>query len=254
MKEVILIKEGEIFLKGLNKKSFEAILIKNIKTALKPLGPFNISKSQSTMTIFPEENFPISIAVEKIKKIFGISSFSRAIVVEKDWEKIKTTCKEYLKDTLSSIKTFKVTSKRSDKNFFLSSPSICCEMGEFLLDEFKNLKVDLKNPEAIVNIEIRDSYSYIYSKSIEGARGIPVKSAGDAMVLLSGGIDSPVAAWMMAKRGLNLKAIHFISPPYTGSRALKKVFDLILILQEWAGIIPLFIVVFPISPYNHLIY
>ena len=242
MKEVILIKEGEIFLKGLNKKNFEAILINNIKKALKEIGHFKVLKQQSTITIVPlSEEFSLDIAVKKIAKVFGISSYERALVVEKDFEKIKNACKNYLKDELEIKKSFKVVAKRSDKSFFLSSPSICAKVGEFLLDEFKNLHVDLNNPDVVVNVEVRDIYVYIYGKVEKGAGGVPVNSAGKGMLLLSGGIDSPVAGWMMAKRGLGLKAIHFVSPPYTGERALKKVEDLVLILKEWVGIIPFFI-------------
>ena len=242
MKEVILIKEGEIFLKGLNKKTFEAILIRNIKTSLKNLGQFTILKEQSTITIVPEENFNLDLAIKKISRVFGIACFSRALTVKKNFEEIKKSCKEYLKKELEIKKSFKVSAKRSDKSFQLSSPSICEKLGEFLLEEFKNLHVDLKNPEINVSVEIRDSFSYIHHKTIKGAGGVPVKSAGDAMLLLSGGIDSPVAGWMMAKRGLKICATHFISPPYTGERALKKVKDLVLILEEWTGKIPLFIV------------
>ena len=242
MKEVILVKEGEIFLKGLNKKNFEAILVSNIKKSLKDVGNFKILKQQSTITIVPEsKGFSLDLAVKKIAKVFGIASFERALVVEKDFEKIKTACKNYLKDELETKKSFKVAAKRSDKNFFLSSPSICAKIGEFLLDEFKNLHVDLNCPDVVVNIEVRDTYAYIYGTAEKGAGGVPVNSAGEGMLLLSGGIDSPVAGWMMAKRGLRLKAIHFISPPYTGERALKKVEDLVLILKEWAGIVPFFI-------------
>ena len=242
MKEAILIKEGEIFLKGLNKKKFESILIKNIKSKIKNLGYFEVLKEQSTISIIPKEKIDLDLVLEKISKTFGISLFSKALIVEKDFEKIKEYCIKYLEKSLNKSKTFKVFAKRSDKNFPLSSQSICCKLGEFILSKFCNLNVNLTNPELSIHIEIRDSFSYIYSKTFKGAGGIPIKSAGNALVLLSGGIDSPVAAWMMAKRGLFFKAIHFVSPPYTGARALKKVEDLILILNEWVEKIPLFIV------------
>lgn len=242
MKEAILVKEGEIFLKGLNKKKFESTLIKNIKSAIKDLGEFTILKEQSTITIIPSKDIDLDFVLDKISKVFGISVFSKALIVEKDFEIIKNSCIKYLEKNLKNSKNFKVISKRSDKNFPLSSQSICCEIGEFILSNFKHLSVNLHNPEISIYIEIRDSFSYIYSKPFKGAGGIPVNNKEKALLLLSGGIDSPVAAWMISKRGISLSAVHFISPPYTGARALKKVEDLILILKEWNLKIPLYIV------------
>lgn len=241
MKEVILIKEGEIFLKGLNKKNFEAILISNIKKKLKQFGEFKIFKQQSTITVIGSQNFKIDLAINKIKKIFGIASFSRAAISSKNFEDVKKIAKQYLYFILKNCKTFKVAAKRSDKQFFMSSPEICCKVGDFLLKEFENLNVDLNNPEVVVNIEVRDDYVYIYSLKHEGAKGFPVGSNGEAVLLLSGGIDSPVAGWMMNKRGLKLKAVHFVSPPYTGNLALKKVYDIISKLQQWGDTIPLYV-------------
>ena len=241
-KEVILIKEGELFLKGLNKKNFEAALIKNIKEKLKSLGEFKIVKAQSTIAVIPEENFNFNLAIEKISSIFGIASFSIALSVEKNFEAILNASKKHLKDVLKNHKSFKVVAKRSDKNFEFSSMELCKKLGEFLLNEFKNLTVKLNEPEVVVYLEIRDSFAYLYYKKIQGAKGMPVGTAGDAILLLSGGIDSPVAAFMMAKRGLKLRAVHFESPPYTGQRALKKVEDLLLTLEKWTGKIPLHIV------------
>ncbi len=242
MKEVILIKEGEIFLKGLNKKNFESILIKNISNRLQHLGDFKIKKEQSTITIFPFENFNLNSALDVISTIFGISSFCRCLIVKKDFETIKNATKQHFKQILKEVKTFKVAAKRSDKSFNLTSPLISQKMGEFLLDNFSNLKVDLSNPDFTLNIEIRDQFSYLYYLKQPGAKGMPIGSSGNAMLLLSGGIDSPVAGFMMAKRGLKLSAIHFISPPYTGQRALQKVKDLILRLEKWTGKIDLHII------------
>ncbi len=241
-KEVILVKEGEIFLRGLNKKNFENDLIKNIKRNLKTLGIFEYIKAQSTITVIPKTYFDMDVICNKISKIFGIASFCKAAIAEKNFEDIKNVTKQYFENSLKCCKTFKVFAKRSDKNFSFSSPEICCKIGEFILNEFPNLKVNLTKPDIIINIEIRDYFCYIYSNKIEGARGIPIGSTGTGMLMLSGGIDSPVAAFMMAKRGMKLKAIHFISPPYTSNRALKKVEDIILILQNWLGIMPLSIV------------
>ena len=242
MKEVVLIKQGEMFLKGLNKKNFETILIKNIKEKLKDLKNLKFLKEQSTITIFPESQKDLNIVLKKIPFVFGIACFMKALILEKDFEKIKLSAKTYLKDTLKNCKTFKVYAKRADKKFCLSSLQICQKLGEFLLGEFNHLKVCLKNPEVVVYVEIRDNYSYLYCNKQQGAKGMPVKSAGHAMLLLSGGIDSPVAGWMMAKRGLQLSAIHFVSPPYTSERALEKVKSLTLKLEAFVGKIKLFVV------------
>ena len=242
LKEVILIKEGEIFLKGLNKTNFEARLIKNIKKSLQNLGNFKIVKAQSTLTIFPEEGFCFDIAIKKIAKIFGIAAFCKAFAIKKDFDEIKNKVILLFKEDLNGCKTFKVVSKRSDKNFVFSSPQICEKLGEYILEKFDNLTVELKKPDVTVNVEIRDYFAFIYCKKQEGAKGMPVASAGGAMLLLSGGIDSPVAGWMMAKRGLKIHAIHFISPPYTGQRALDKVKELALILSDWVGSLPFHIV------------
>ena len=243
MKEAILIKEGELFLKGLNKKFFEDILIKNIKNSLKNLGQFKLFKEQSTITLLPISNINIDAAMQKIEKIFGIASFCRAaIIMEKDLNAIKKTTIKYLKDSLKYAKNFKVCAKRSDKSFKLTSPDIAKQLGEFILNSFENLKVDLTTPEITINIEIRSNFCYVYAYKKSGAKGFPYGSSGDGIILLSGGIDSPVAGWMMAKRGLNLTALHFISPPYTGNRALQKVCSLVGVLKNWIDPLPLYIV------------
>jgi thiamine biosynthesis protein ThiI len=242
LKEVILIKEGEIFLKGLNKKFFESILIKNITSKLQHLGGFEIKKEQSTITIFPDKNFDLDLALRKISKVFGISSFCRCFIVKKDFEEIKSAVIEHFSNILKEAKSFKVTAKRSDKSFKLTSPLIAQKMGEFLLNQFPNLKVDLFKPDFNLNIEVRDEFAYLYHFKQPAAKGMPVGCSGSAILLLSGGIDSPVAGFMMAKRGLNLFVVHFISPPYTGERALQKVKDLILKLEKWTNKIPLYVV------------
>ncbi len=245
MKEILLIKNGEIALKGLNRNTFESILIKNIRFRLKDLGKFNIRVAQSTVYIEPlEENIDFETAVERIRKIFGIAVFSRAAVAEKNYEDIKKTALEYLQDLMPDVKTFKVDAKRSDKHFPMKSPEIMREIGGDILEAFPHLKVDVHHPEVTVTVEIRDYAAYIHAKRIPGAGGLPVGSGGKAMLLISGGIDSPVAGYMMAKRGLELQAIHFVSPPYTSDRAREKVESLCAKMGEYCGRIHFYCVPF----------
>ena len=244
-KEVIMIKNGEIALKGLNRKSFEDVLVKNIKWRLKTLGKFSVTRAQSTMYIEPsEDGIDFEEAVERLQKVFGIAAFTRALVVDKDVDTIKQQAVNYMKDTLPYAKTFKVTAKRADKKFPLQSPEIQREIGGVLLQAYPHLKVDVHNPEVTVTIEIRDFGAYIHAEQIKGAGGMPVGTSGKALVMISGGIDSPVAAYMMAKRGLQLHSIHFVSPPYTSDRALQKVETLCEKVSEYAGKINFHIVPF----------
>lgn len=245
MKEIILIKNGELALKGLNRCTFEDIMIKNIKRRLKDLGKVEIRKAQSTIYIEPkEENYDFEEALERVSLIFGIAAFSRACVCEKDMADIISKSQVYLENTLKNVKTFKVEAKRSDKKFPLKSPEICRELGGALLSKFNHLKVDVHNPDVVVNVEIRDFSAYVRAEQILGAGGLPVGTAGTASILISGGIDSPVAAWTMAKRGLRLNAIHFASPPYTSARAEMKVKTLLSKVARYSGSINLAIVPF----------
>ena len=245
MKEIILIKNGELVLKGLNRNNFEDILVRNIKKSLSSLGRFTVKKAQSTIYIEPaEDDFPIDEALDKIRKVFGIAAFSRACVCEKNMDDILEQVIPYLSEQLSSAKTFKVEAKRSDKKFPLKSPEICMEVGGHILKNFHHLKVDVHNPEVTVYVEIRDFNAYIRAGQMIGAGGLPVGTAGRAAILISGGIDSPVAAWMMAKRGLELNAIHFASPPYTSPRAEQKVRNLLEKVSLYSGIIRLGVVPF----------
>lgn len=245
MKELILVKYGEIALKGLNKNTFEDIMVKNIKRRLKKLGRFNFSKAQSTLYIEPaDENADINGAVEKIKKVFGVAALCRACTCEKNFEDICAKSVEYLEDVLPYAKTFKVTAKRADKAFPMKSPEICMELGGVLLEKFPNLQVDVKNPEVTVTVEIRDTNAFVHAENIKGAGGLPVGSSGKAMLLLSGGIDSPVAGYMMAKRGIHISAIHYVSPPYTSERARLKVEKLCEKLTDYCGDVSFFCVPF----------
>lgn len=245
MKEIILIKDGELALKGLNRRNFEDKMISNIRRRLKPLGDTKITTSQSTIYIEPQsEDFDFEKALRNMQLVFGVAAFSRACVCEKTVEDILEKAPVYLADTMRGIKTFKVEAKRSDKSFPLTSPEISREVGAALLKRFNHLRVDVHNPDLIVTVEIRDFAAYIRGAQIKGAGGLPVGTSGRAAVLISGGIDSPVAAYTMAKRGLTLNAIHFASPPYTSVRAEMKVKTLLSKVANYSGTIKLAIVPF----------
>lgn len=245
MKEIILIKNGELALKGLNRSSFESTLIKNIKYRLHDLGKLKIVRSQSTVTIEPQnDGYDFEEACDRIGKVFGLAAYSRAAVAPKDIDKITEIALEYLKPQLENAETFKVEAKRSDKSFPLKSPEICKILGGEILKRFHHLKVDVHNPEKTVVVEIRDVSAYIRCGQIKGAGGMPVGTAGKAEVLISGGIDSPVASWMMARRGLKLDAVHFASPPYTSLRAEMKVKKLLQKVAKYSGGINLAVVPF----------
>ena len=246
MKEIILLKDGELALKGLNRRTFEDILMKNIRQRLRhSVGEFKFTRSQSTCVIAPvDENVDFDRAVDIIQHIFGVVGISRAAQCEKDIEVIKSTALEYLRDELSFARTFKVEAKRSDKNFPYNSPEICREVGGFILSHLHHLKVDVHNPDVKVTVEVRDNHAFIHGNQLKGAGGMPTGTGGKACVLISGGIDSPVAAWMMAKRGLSLTAVHFASPPFTSERAEMKVHELLKKVARYCGRIDLYTVHF----------
>ncbi len=240
MKELILIKNGELALKGLNRSSFESTLAKNIRHRFRSLGKVEINCMQSTMTIEPKgENFDMDEAIDILKRVFGIAAFQRAAAVEKDMDIILKTAPEYLEEQLEQAESFKVEAKRSDKKFPLTSPEISRNVGEAILKKFHHLKVDVHNPDLTVTVEIRDRNAFIRGNQIKGAGGMPVGTGGKALVLISGGIDSPVASWMMAKRGVVLDAVHFASPPYTSPQSEQKVHDLLRQVSKYSGDIAL---------------
>lgn len=245
MKEIILIKDGELALKGLNRRSFEDKMVATIRRRLKGLGKVSVERAQSTIYIKPQDDdFDFAEALDRMGRIFGIAAFSRACVCDKDINDILAKAPEYLADTMRNIKTFKVEAKRADKSFPLKSPDICREVGGALLSAFPHLRVDVHNPDEVITVEVRDYAAYVRGGQIKGAGGLPVGTAGRAQVLISGGIDSPVAAYTMAKRGLVLNAIHFASPPYTSIRAEQKVKDLLSKVSRYSGVIKLAIVPF----------
>lgn len=244
MNEVILIKNGELALKGLNRRTFENILMKNMRYRLADLGRFTFTPAQSTIKIEGGDGADLEQAVDRLTRVFGIAGFSRALKLPKDFALVLAHSGEYLKEQLLLAETFKVNARRSDKRFPLNSPQICEQLGERLLDEFPHLTVDVHEPDVIVNVEVRDEDIFVHANQIKGAGGMPVGSAGKAALLVSGGIDSPVAGWMMAKRGLELCAVHFASPPYTSERAEQKVHDLLKKVARYSGRIRLYVVPF----------
>ncbi len=246
MKEVILVKYGEIILKGLNRNRFEDMLISNIKKVIGKKNIAEIKKSQAVIYIAPSDMGDIDEMVAKLKKVFGIVFIAKAGVFKKDMDTILTDGANYIANTLYGVSTFKVEAKRSDKAFPLKSPEISREMGGALLSRNPRLTVQVHNPEALVRVEIRENVAYVYTDTARerGMGGMPTGSGGKATVLLSGGIDSPVAAWMIAKRGVELDAVHFFSPPYTSERAKEKVITLAKIVASYTGRFNLYIVPF----------
>ena len=243
MKELILAYQGEMTLKGLNRGKFEARLIKIIRWRLEGLGRFKVRSSQSTVFIEPlEEDCDTDEAYRRISHVFGIVKLSRAAVCDADFPTICETAEAYLGQTLRGTRTFKVEAKRADKQYPMKSPEICRELGAYLLDKHHHLRVDVHHPQLEIMVEIREGRAYIHGPKTEAAGGLPVGTSGRALNLLSGGIDSPVAAWCMARRGLALHHIHFASPPYTSLRAKLKVCTLAKELVEYTGNCTLFVV------------
>lgn len=245
MKELIMVKYGEIALKGINKKTFEDMLQSNIKRRLKKIGQFGYERMQSTIYIEPlDENSDVDEAAEALKKVFGIGAIQKCAVYPKDIETVKANLGGYLADALENAKTFKIEAKRADKTFPLTSPEIQQQLGDAVLDAFPNIGVDVHSPEVTVRLEVRDNGAYLSAKRITGAGGMPVGSSGKALLMLSGGIDSPAAGYMMAKRGLVVDCIHYISPPYTSDMALTKVRKLCEEMTDFCGDIMFYCVPF----------
>lgn len=242
--DIILLKYGEISLKGLNRPVFEKKLMSNINRALAPLGKFSVKRSQSTVYVEPlSDDIDMEETVERLSKVFGIVNICPAVKCEKTMEAIEKTTVAALNQMDLEGKTFKVEAKREDKQFPMNSPQICQHMGGVILKNTNGLTVDVHNPDILVQIEIRKE-AFIFTQKVSGAGGMPVGTAGKATLLLSGGIDSPVAGWMISKRGAALEAVHFHSHPYTSDRAKEKVIDLAKIISEYTGEIKLHIVPF----------
>ena len=241
-----LIKYSEIGIKGKNRYMFEDALVQQIKYALaKCEGEFSVRKTQGRIYVDATTDFDFDETVERLQTVFGISGICPVVYVEDEgFEKLCETVANYVKDVYGDEKkTFKVFARRARKNYPLESQEICMEMGGVVLNACPNFSVDVHNPEVKLNIEIREKI-YIYSEEIPGAMGMPVGTGGKAMLLLSGGIDSPVAGWMIAKRGVKIDAVYFHAPPYTSERAKEKVVDLARIVSKYTGPINLHIINF----------
>ena len=236
MKEVILCKYGEIVLKGANRSYFEGLLTKELKRRAKKFGSFKITHMQSTVYIEPLDEFSdFEGMYEAVGCVFGISAYNRAAVCDKDINDIMTVAREYIPAYFDGKRTFKVEAKRSDKRFPLKSPEIAAEVGGVLLEACPRMRVDVREPDITVKVEVREEHAYVHAAQQKGAGGMPVGSNGRGLLLLSGGIDSPVAAYMMAKRGVIIEALHFESYPYTSERAREKVLELAKIVAQYAG-------------------
>jgi len=235
MEKVLIIRYGEISLKGLNRPYFENTLLKNIKKAVKTIGELQVYKAHGRIYIDLEDYYEEEI-VEAVTKVFGVVSVSIAYVFEADMDKICESALEHAKECIEidEIKTFKVESKRGNKKFPVKSPEISRIVGGYILNNVDDLEVDVHNPDVIINVEVRDK-AYVYSRKIAGFGGMPYRTSGKAMLLLSGGIDSPVAGWLVAKRGVEIEAIHYHSYPFTSDRAKEKVIDLARILSRYCG-------------------
>ena len=236
MDEIILLKLGELVLKGLNRRSFEDKLIANARRRLKDLGKFRVYTKQSTMYVEPqEEHCDLEGAWTAMTRLFGVVGLSRARACNKTADAILETAKEYLGEKLQTAKTFKVESKRADKTFPMTSIQLSQYVGGELHDMYPHLQVDVHHPELTIHLEVRDYAAYVHADPEPGAGGLPVGIGGRAVSLLSGGIDSPVASWMIAKRGIALEMVHFFSYPYTSLEAKEKVLDLARLLTPWCG-------------------
>ncbi len=235
-KEILLCKYGEIVLKGANRKYFEDMLCREIKKKARKYGSFDVYRAQSTIYIEPQDDSAdVDGMFEAASKVFGIVAISRSAVCEKSMEDIARVTAEYIPEFLEGKKTFKVEAKRSDKSFALDSMEISREIGGVILETCPRIKVDVHNPDVVVKVEIREFGAYVSAGQFKGAGGMPVGSNGKGLLLLSGGIDSPVAGYMIAKRGVRLDAVHFESFPYTSERARQKVLELAKIVSEYAG-------------------
>ena len=245
MNEIILLKLGEVVLKGLNRRSFEDKLMSNIRRRLQHCGKFQVVSRQSTIYVEPAgEGCDMEEAYALCKRVFGVIAVTRARPCPKDKDAMVSCAKSYLGDQLAKAKTFKVETKRSDKHFSMNSMEISQYVGGALHDAYPHLKVDVHDPELCVHVEVREKAAYIHGPSEPGAGGLPIGMGGKAVSLLSGGIDSPVASWMIAKRGVQLELVHFFSPPYTSQQAKEKVIALARELTPWCGRMTLSIIPF----------
>ncbi len=243
MKEILLCKYGELVLKGANRSTFEAALCRELRIRGKKFGGFTVEKSQSAIYIVPQnDECDMEGMFEAVRRVFGLVGISRAAVCPKTMDGIAEIVRSYIPPFLSGCRTFKVVAKRADKTFPLTSMDVAAEIGGVILSACPHMRVDVHNPDIIVNVEVRESAAFVHAGQFKGAGGMPFGTAGAGLLLLSGGIDSPVAGFMMAKRGLRLEAVHFESFPYTSELAKDKVMRLAKLMARWTGPIRMHVV------------
>ena len=247
MNDMILLKQGEIVLKGQNRRFFENKLLANIRRRLRPFGNFKVYSTQSTIYVEPNGDCDMDGALDAMLMVFGVVGVTRALACEKDKDAIFEAAKKYLSEDMQAAKSFKVEAKRSDKHFPMSSIELSQYVGGLLSDEFPDVKVDVHNPDLRVHVEVREASAYVHANPLPGAGGMPVGSNGSAVTLLSGGIDSPVSSYMIARRGIHLVPVHFFSFPYTSEQAKEKVLELAKILTGCCGRLAVEIV-----PFTHI--
>ena len=234
--EIFLLKLGEVVLKGLNRRSFEDKLVSNVCRRVRRCGSFNVYLRQSTIYVEPQNaQCDMAEALTACRQVFGVVSVAKAVPCAKDVTDIADTAARYLKDDFAAATTFKVESKRADKLFRLNSIQISQQVGGILAERFPDVAVDVHKPDLTVYVEVREKAAYVHAPAAPGAGGLPIGMGGRAVSLLSGGIDSPVSSWMMARRGVELEMVHFVSPPYTSQQALDKVLELARLLTAWCG-------------------
>lgn len=246
MYQAFLLKYAEIGIKGKNRYKFENALCEQIRHRLGKIeGEFDVIREQGRIFVEAKGEFDFDDAIDAMSRVFGVSAISPVEVIEdKSWENLTVKVGDFVEKQYPNPNfTFKVKSRRSDKAYPLTSPEICTEMGGYLLERFENISVDVHQPEIFIWVEVREK-AYVYSRVYQGACGMPLGTNGKAMLLLSGGIDSPVAGYMIAKRGVNIDAVYFHAPPYTSERAKQKVVDLAKLVSRYAGPIRLHVVNF----------
>ena len=234
--EILLLKLGEVVLKGLNRKAFEDKLMNNVRRRIRRFGDFRVLVRQSTIYVEPQnDQCDMESAFAACCQVFGVAAVARAVPCEKTVEAIVETAVAYLSGDFAAARSFKVESKRADKLFPMTSIQLSQAVGGELAERFPHVTVDVHHPDLTVYVEIREKYAYVHAPSMPGAGGLPVGMGGTAVSLLSGGLDSPVSSWMMARRGVQLEMVHFVSPPYTSQQALDKVLELARLLTAYCG-------------------
>ena len=245
MKEIILLKQGEMVLKGANRYKFEDLLLRNVRNAIETLGKATVFSKQSTVFVdFEDENTDMKEAEDRLCRVFGAVGVTRAAVCDYEFGTMLSQAAEYLRPALTFAKTFKVVARRADKTYPKKSPEIAAELGGKLLSEFPNLNVRMKDPEVTVFAEVREHRIFVHTDPKRGAGGLPCGIGGHGLLMLSGGLDSPVAGYMMARRGMKISAVHFESPPYTSERARQKVEKLARLVSRYSGKMNVFVVQF----------